>query len=148
MRVRGQEQIDRTVGILSNRKIASQVFTIRTPSGETEAEIRLQPTDDLIAIGLALAEDGFRLHYDGRYVRVITPPANALPDTEVAEEDLTAELPSSLTFADGPQITGQAHEFALAVGLRVQDLVEQQIGTGKDGRIVKEDVSKLVQARV
>lgn len=142
-RISGRKKIDETVQVLSSKQIPTQIFVIRREDGEQEAEIRLQPTDDLAAIGVMLAQEGLKLHYDGRNVRVIEPPTGGAPEVVVAEADLTPELPEQRwAWEDTPEITGSAAEYAVDVGLRVQDLVEAKIGTGKDGRILKEDVVK------
>ncbi len=151
MRPTDQERVDRLLQIFSKKKIESETHALRTEAGR-EFEIRLSPTEDLIAAALVVGEHGFKLHYDGRNVRVIQLLEGQLPEEQVDEvvdeQGSLIGTKARIASVDDSLITGSATEYALIHGLRPQDLVEEKIGTGADGRITRSDVQTYVQSRV
>lgn len=143
MRVSTQEKIDAAVSVLSDRKIETQIYVIQGASGELEAEIRLNPTDRVAEVALLLAQEGLNLHYDGKNVRVISP-APSQPLQPEQPDGPKVEIPPVTSDA----ITQSAVEYAMIVGLPPADLVKQKIGTGKDGRVTKQDVITHVNSKV
>ena len=150
MRPTDEAKVDRLLQTFSARKISSETHSVRTESGR-EFEIRLSPTEDLIGAALVVGEAGFKLHYDGRNVRVIDLPPS-LPeeqtDEETDEQGSLIGTKARIAPIDSNAITGTATEYALIHGLRPQDLIEEKIGTGADGRITRDDVHAYVQSRV
>jgi hypothetical protein len=147
------------MGRIADREKAQKLLSTLADAGfgtvvtaETDGtEIQFGPTDDLIAAAILVAQAGCLLHYDGRRVRVIEQTPE-LPTVEVVnEQDAIEGKIDARTWTlahDDEVITEEAAALALSYGLKVDDLVKQKVGTGKDGRITKTDITTYVRGIV
>jgi hypothetical protein len=123
-------------------------FTTAVTVEPDGVDIQIQPTDDLIAVAILVAQKGFRLQFDGRYVRVYEAPLGDIPATEVDEHEAIEAKIAGRDWTiehDASVITEEAAALALSYGLKVDDLVAQKIGSGADGRITKADITNYVK---
>lgn len=142
-RISDREKLDELVQRFGARGIASQIYVL-----DQGAEIRLEPTDQLIAHAIDIAALGYLLHYDGKNVRVIERPQGGLPTQETNEAEAEKQEPTWQAEFDPAKITEDAAAFAQSVGLLPTDVVKQVQATGEDGKVTTTDVADYVKERI
>lgn len=129
-RLRTQEVVVKVVAALQQMKIPVTAQIAPTTEGVMEADITVGPTEDLTQAAIFVASLGLVMHWDGAAVRVTTR-GDWLPEER---------HPDPLIEADDVIITDAALQVAVSAGLDLAALLAAQIGTGANGRIVKDDV--------